>query len=300
MVFKHLSVMRAQGLIPGRITGNSPCSWKIGYRTVALGVSPQKGNTHSLQGIHDRYLLVIVDEGCGIPRDHWAGMLSWSMGEHNRVMVIGNPTDRETAFGDACEDNEHWNTIKMAVNDSPHFTGEHMTEKMRESLPNKEDVATLRQSWSIVEQNARLDAVFPDVNSLAIFDMRKFPTDQSSPPVSAVHAGIDVAGEGRDRTVVYARKDDVVWNVPLPDATEGDPYTLASMISPKLKELGVKTVAVDALGPGAQLSPRLVEQLPGVNIEAVLTGNPAYDENQFYNRRAELHWAYRLCAAYIA
>ena len=62
--------------------------WKLGKRLIAFGRKPSDYNPHAFQGIHAKYVLVILDEACGINQQFWTAAKAIATGEHchNRVM----------------------------------------------------------------------------------------------------------------------------------------------------------------------------------------------------------------------
>ena len=293
-VFRHLRRLASANTIPGKIIGGNAPVWRLEGHDVAIGHSPPKGDTTGVQGIHDRFLLVIADEACGVEEGQWDAMMSLATGDENRIVAIGNPTDRETRFGAACEvPDSQWNVIRVPVSCSPHFTGEEVSPAIAKALPSREHIARLRKEWSPAEQAARLDAVFPNAALLAIFGPESLPTQTGTPPVKAHVAGVDVAGEGRDRSAAFVHNTDerLIWEVPIPSEVQhGSLPALAKFLGRKFAALGVEQVAVDGLGPGAELVLPLQAALPDAQVVPIMVGARAHDFRTYFNFKAELHW----------
>lgn len=72
-----------------------------------------------VQGIHNEYVLIILDEAAGILPEIWRAI------EHigapfKRVLAIGNPTSKFGDFPNALKD-PTWNHINISVTDTPNF-----------------------------------------------------------------------------------------------------------------------------------------------------------------------------------
>ena len=297
-ILAHLREFRRAGQLPGHISlGTSP-TWRLDGRDILITHSPPRGAGGLLQGIHAKHLLLIIEEGAEIERSQWDAAQSLLTGEENRAISVGNPTRPESAFYDACEKpGTQWNVIRLPVWDTPHFTGEKVPDYLLDVLPSQEWVDRMRREWTPAQQCARIDGDFPAIGSLAIFDMGKFPTADRPPPVKADAAGVDVAGEGRDRTAVFLfhRAERVVWELPVPNEYQsGDQLALSSWLAPRLAEYGVGQVLVDGLGPGSELGPPLQRRMPNAQVACVMTGDQAYDPGTYFNRRAEMHWAWAI------
>lgn len=124
-----------EGLSPIRLPGYITQSdqWKSDNGTVlGFGRKPADNNDHGFQGIHRRYVLVIVDESCGIKENLFTAVEAITTTEDSVILAIGNPDDPATEFNkffsgikDAKTGKEVWHTIDISSFDSPNFTREH-------------------------------------------------------------------------------------------------------------------------------------------------------------------------------
>lgn len=76
--------------LPGRITLED--EWYIGQELVGFGRKPADYDPSAFQGIHARYVLVIIDEAGGVPKAIFDAVDSLATNIHARVLAIGNPT----------------------------------------------------------------------------------------------------------------------------------------------------------------------------------------------------------------
>src|SRR5699024_6906954 len=115
-----------------------------------FGRKPKDGDSHAFQGIHRRYVLVIVDEACGVMEELWTGVEAITTTANSRILAIGNPDDRETTFGDTFCDVRYeklWNRISIPAHDSPNFTGEQVPDPLPDVLVQRSWVQDRLQAW---------------------------------------------------------------------------------------------------------------------------------------------------------
>lgn len=97
--------------------------WLIDDELVAFGRKPADFDDDAFQGIHARYVLVILDEAGGIPKNLWVGAETITTNEHSRILAIGNPDSPNTQFKTVC-DSDNWHEIHIDGFDTPNFTDE--------------------------------------------------------------------------------------------------------------------------------------------------------------------------------
>src|SRR5690606_8717306 len=79
------------------------------------------------QGKHATYLLAIGDEAAGLSESMIDALGNITTGEHNRRLLIANPTDPNCAMArlwNRQTDGATWNLMHISVLDSPLITGE--------------------------------------------------------------------------------------------------------------------------------------------------------------------------------
>ncbi len=104
--------------IPRSERGNWEKNFAIGFAT-----SPDSATEHAtkMQGWHNKYLLVILDEASGIMLPIWKTILEGLIiNERCKVLAIGNPTDPYCKFAAVCK-SSRWNVIKISVRDTPNY-----------------------------------------------------------------------------------------------------------------------------------------------------------------------------------
>jgi hypothetical protein len=113
---------------------------KLWEKNFAIGfsTSADTATEHAtkMQGWHNEWLLVILDEACGIMPQIWRTIMEGLIiDDQCKVLAIGNPTDPECEFAKACQSSdiekmegnetyisdEGWNVITVAATDTPNY-----------------------------------------------------------------------------------------------------------------------------------------------------------------------------------
>ena len=143
--WRELGRAHATGRLPGRL--NQAAEWWIGDRLVALGLKPADSDPTSLQGIHARFVLVIVDEAAGVPSALWDAASSLTANEESRLLAIGNPDDPGSRFAAVCRPGSGFHVIGISAHDSPNFTGEEVPDGVRPLLVSPVWVRERAAEW---------------------------------------------------------------------------------------------------------------------------------------------------------
>ena len=218
---KHHRAAQALGLpLPGSITGSDV--WKLANgEIVGMGRKPKDGDDHAFQGIHRRYVLVVIDEAAGVPEELWTGVEAITTTANSRILAIGNPDDRETTFGEVFEEERYadlWHRIRIPAYSTPNFTGEEVPDPLPDVLLQPGWVTDRRKAWG--EDDARFRskvlAEFPDNSQFGLFGAPLLAkafidTDEEVRADGVLILGVDVARYGDDRSVVAARRGRKVW-----------------------------------------------------------------------------------------
>lgn len=298
ILWREMNRLHTKGKLPGRMNLKD---WYIGNELVAFGRKPSDYNPDAFQGVHSEHILVVLDEGSGIPKTIWDAASTLTANEGSRTLVIGNPDDPHGEFAEACKPDSGYHIIGIGYNETPNFTGEKVSNKVSSSLIAPAWVEDRRKKWG--EDSALFQAKV----------LGKFPTDSTDgiitnsdlqscrylqlQPEGTKCAGLDVGGGG-DRTVLRERIGpkvgrEKVW-------LESDPMAVCGEIALTLSEWETQRVVVDVIGIGWGLAGRLRELSSQHTIQGetshsaeVVKFNAAQTSNEpvrFHNKRAELHW----------
>lgn len=290
--------------------------WYLGKFLAALGRKPPDHVEAAFQGLHARYLMVIFDEAYGIPLHLWNEGSSLASNENARIVAVGNP-DGSGMFEDICKPGSGWHVVPISYRDTPNFTGEAVSDRLKEMLISPGWVEDRRRVWG--EQSAlfqaKCEGKFPTVGS----PWQVVPHDWAAQcrylelpvnPEVPVEAGVDV-GAGNDRTVVTIRRGATLLHVQ--QFVSPDPTTTVGAISQMLREWSVAVVKVDSIGVGwgvyghlQALSSKHTAGPGGPSEVLDATSGSAHDakvvpinvsmaatpgnEHLYYNRRAEMWW----------
>jgi hypothetical protein len=278
--------------------------WYIGKQLVALGRKPPDHQEAAFQGMHARYLLAILDEAYGIPKGLWDESSTLASNEYGRILAIGNP-DGPGEFMDVCQKDNAWNTIHISYKHTPNFTGEAVSERVKEVLIAPRWVDERRGKWgpSSALFQAKCEGDFPsqgDPFSVINHEWAMQCKMLQLPTGVPREGGIDVGGGG-DRTVLRERQGSVAGREL--EFLDADPMRSVGRLAEKINEWDLECVKVDSTGLGWGLAGRLKElskkhnptsKDTTHNAEVVAvnfgSGPPAGYEKKFLNMRAYLWW----------
>ena len=296
ILWRELSRAHAAGRLPGRLNKKEwycPLPGADGREEmVAFGRKPADMDSTAFQGIHARYVLVILDEAAGIPKalvDAAEGLIA---NEESRILAIGNPEQAASPFQAACSPGSGWNVIRIPASCTPNFTGEAVPEVVQASLVSRLWVEEKRRSWG--EDNplwkAKVEAEFPDVNEDGLIPISwiRAAQDRKLEPGHPVELGMDVGGGG-DRSVICLRRGPVARITQR--TKEPDTMKSCGLLLSELALHGALVAKVDEVGIGRGVADRGKEA--GKPVRGVNVGLPASNPEAFANLRAEGYWALR-------
>lgn len=282
---KGLSPMK----LPGYVTQSD--HWKLpSGEEVGFGRKPPDGNMHAFNGIHRRWVLVIIDEAGGIQEDLFTAMDAITTGSGARILAIGNPDDPAMPMQKmwVTEDN-NWKKFRISLFWTPTFTEQH-----KKHHHGCEDPRCKKEHW---QQRAIRDLDFPEEAKLKLTtigteeQMRKdfgedspryyskvlglFPRTSINTLISrtAINKGIDqeidktrtgdkpilgvdVARFGPDYTVIYSNINGMLRLVDF--WGKSDAVTTANKIHQKAIELGAREVRIDESGVGGGIVDQVI------------------------------------------
>lgn len=290
-----------RGGLAGTITKGRVPEWTIDGHVVAFGRKPQDFTSEEqartqFQGIHARYLLVILDEACGIPKWLWDAVLSLVTNEGSRILAIGNPDDPTTEFATKCAPGTDYNVITVSAFDTPNFTGEDVPEQLRELLVGPQYVADAAKDWG--EDSplyiAKVLGQFPDVADDVIISPRlireAWENDLSGKALrDKGRFGMDVADLGEDETVIYLNRAGMIRLEAAWRGTDTDKGHAKAKLALDAERHRRMTIDFPGIG-GAVFHPL---NNAGYDVTAYNGGEPPADPDRFVNRNAEAWWGFR-------
>lgn len=278
---------------------------KLEDKWFAFGFSTD--HPDAFQGLHARDVLVIFDEGSGVPVPIWTAAEGVLTSEHCRFLSIGNPTDPDGPFAGEFKQAV---TSKHSISayETPNFTAFGITEADCESgawaqkitgdlpypaLVTPAWVADKIKRWGKTSPfyRSRVLGEFPDSGDKSLVPLSWIEAAQrrTLEPAAPVELAVDVARFGDDETVAYLRRGNVVrivHHAHMNDTMETSGRTLRLM-----REHGATVAKIDVVGVGSGVYDRLREL--GQPVSPINAGEGAHDSERFSNRRAELFWLLR-------
>lgn len=281
--------------LPGRV---NQTEWHISGELVGYGRKPADHDESGFQGIHARWVLVLIDEACGVPEQLWIAADALATGPDCRILAIGNPDSPASQFRRVCTPGSGWHQIRISAFDSPNLTGEPVAPAMATALVGREWVEEKRAEWG--EDNplyrAKVLGEFSedsewqvvrssDVAACRIAPDEPHPADALLP----VELGVDVGGGG-DETVIRERRGRRAgreWR-----AHTDRPEKIAPLVLHAIRESGATRVKIDSIGVGFGVIGELRNNrtLKGVQIVGVNVGEKASRPDRYANKRAEIWW----------
>jgi len=298
ILWREIIRAHRHGKLKGRITRE--CHWYMGEgrsdeELIAMGRKPADYDEQAFQGIHARYVLIVIDEACGVPPALVDAAKTLMTNPYARILAIGNPDDPATWFADACKPGSGWNTITIPVWSTPNFTDEQIPDDLRLDLPSEEWVEERRGDWGEGSNywTSKVEAEFPDVSDEFLISpamiQKGFQTQL--PGLEHGRYGIDVARMGDDKTSIYRNRGGYIRHVDTWGKT--DTMQTAGKVGLILGKHYPRNIpaTIDAIGVGAGVADRLRER--GFEISHFEGSTRAYRFNRFKNRRAEAYWSFR-------
>jgi hypothetical protein len=278
-------------VLPGYVTQSQ--EWKLEDGTVmAWGRRPaDKDIVSAFQGIHRRYVMVVLDEAGGIPEDLYTATEAVTNTEGARVLAIGNPDSRGTPFHRIFKDDPTWHKIKISAFDTPNFTDEVVPDELRPLLIQPSWVERQKISWG--EDSARYKskilAEFPDEADNTFFSQNAIDSAIDCDIVDDMEnravLGVDVARFGEDDSVVYINRGGRCRR--LDSWSKATAIESANRVHRLAIEHAVSEVRVDAAGLGGPVVDLLVNLADGKYLVISMLGSAASPDNtRWINARA--------------
>lgn len=266
---------------------------------VGMGRKPSEYNAAAFQGIHERFVLVIIDEAAGVPGAIARAAEGLVANDDSRILAIGNPEASGTWFADACQPGSGWNTVHISAFDSPNLTGERVASSVAAELVSEQWVEEMREKWgedSPLWQSKVLGR-FPDEGEQQLYARQlceeAVELDLSEELTGGSVLGVDVARFGANRTVIVQAwaeanraRVELLRSSPKSRTTETSGWVVQA-----LAETGAAAAHVDGAGIGGGVVDELVEQ--GKPVADLNAGAASKEPERFYQARDEWYWNLR-------
>jgi hypothetical protein len=329
ILWRYIRKLHTKMSLPGRVTLD--CQWhmsdqrtqryRVGDRTeelIAMGRKPADYDENALQGIHARYVLGVIDEANGVPKQLYDAMLAITTNDTSRVVAIGNPDDPGSHFAEITRPGTNWNVI-----DIPAFITPNISDRLAVELDLPPNDRLLRQRYNVIREDVPEDVKDELVSENWIRErakdwgvgsplwesrvMGRFPliTDDTlispamleksyqchHPGLELGQYGVDIARYGQDKSSMYRNRGFQIrlhkeWG-------KRDTEESADIVENELRKHGPTRppVNIDAIGVGSGVFDKLRRR--GHNVRAIYGSESARNKRRFKNRRAEMYWTLR-------
>ena len=121
ILWKEIGRVHTKGGLPGRTNQTNwwlpvtQANGKIKEELVAFGRKPADMNPAAFQGIHAKYLLVLMDEACGVAGELWESIESLIANDMSKIVLLGNPDFPGTEFEVACKPGSGYNVVQIGA-----------------------------------------------------------------------------------------------------------------------------------------------------------------------------------------
>lgn len=303
ILWEDIRKLHRKGKLQGEVQRSD--NWLIGDTLVGFGRKPQDYDRHAFQGLHRKYVLVVIDEACGIDEWLWIAAMAITTGAHCRILAIGNPDDPSSYFAKVCKPDSGWHTIKISVLDSPNFTGEKGPPAWRDTLTDQSYLDDMRRE--VGEDSpmwvSKILGEFPEVDEFSVIPLAWVLRAQERwlewkeaggmlPPGETHIIGADIARFGLDKTCFAHRYGDVVTEVET--MPKKDTVGTAKLIQGKLKRNELSVIDTNGVGAGVYdtLRSKGYYSLP-FNGGTRTSLRDSSGQIEFYNLRAAATWRLR-------
>lgn len=296
ILWREIARAHKKADLPGNITSGQVPEWKVDGEILAYGRKPADYDQAAFQGIHAKYVLVILDEACGIPKSLYEAADSLATNVNARVLAIGNPDNPSSYFKLVCDslskEGRGWNTINISAWDW--FAEMDNFPELQPYLISPEWVEERKERWGTESPiyKSKVEGQFPEVSDFALITpaMLEQAHILDLPGRERGSYGLDVARYGGDETVCYRNRGGVVrheWSL----QGSSIPDTADRAIATLKPHVGLAPMAVDTIGLGGGVYD-LIKKAghPVIDFNA---SHAAGDPKKYVNRRAEAYWGLR-------
>lgn len=263
----------------------------------AMGFKPQDGETDPLQGFHAVNILAVIDEAAGVATTIIDGMMAAMTTPMARMLMIGNPTSTAGPFYDSHHASEAmFRTFVVAWPDTPNYHNPGswpglIDHQWVEDIIAKYGVDSAYYRSRVMAEWVSAEDVLIPLDQIEEAIKKGIDYGYSS---EVREAGLDVARDGKDKTVLTLREGSHVkgtWEL-----KERDYFEISQKVFDLIdKNLpGCGNIKIDEIGLGAgmvDVMKRMVEDRE--NFEMRVTGvnfsKKPHDDEAYNNQRSEAY-----------
>lgn len=312
-------------ILPGRLTGNDiRTDFEEWFLT---GFKADEHNHEAWSGFHAVNTMFVVTEASGIPEDVFSA-IEGNLQGNSKILLVFNPNN-SIGYAARSQRSPRWKSFRLDGLTAPNVIQKKIT------IPGQVDYEWVKdkvETWCVqidqyemVEANGdfefegkfyrpndlfriKVRGMFPEVSEDVLIPhswielaIERWNTAKrtANVPKYPSRLGVDVAGMGRDNSVICDRKENFVDRFESYQSSgKADHMKLTGIVSNLLKNQGSKAF-IDTIGEGAGVFSRLIElgfdkiaisckYSEGADKLTDVTG-----QYEFANMRAYLFWAVR-------
>jgi phage terminase large subunit len=250
-------------------------------------------------GFHAKRVLLLKDEAAGMDETINEALESaLAGGETVRKIEMSQPLRATGAFYNAFNKDARLNAgglFTISYDQTPNFTG----EMNNSSLISPEWVDEKAQQWGVdsAVYGVRVLAKFPPLGARQLISPDWCERMKTRPP-EAIESGplvigVDVAGLGRNTTVIYPRAGNWFF-APVP-LQQQDPMTVAGYVVQCYRKWLPRVIAIDSTGIGSGVYYAVCESLKpeirsgAVRVVPLIVGGKARNQRDYENMGSELY-----------
>ena len=318
-IWKEIRQSYGMARIPlgGKLQDGAPTLQIVKDQWYAFGLATS--DSDKFQGLHEENILVIVDEGAGVPESIYNAIDGLLTSMNAKLLIIGNPTSITGTFKKAFSE-PGWNKISISAFDTPNFKYYNITEKeiangtWQAIMAAKNNwlplpklvtpawVADKYKRWgpSSMLYKTRVLGEFDEVGTDTLIPLAWIETAVERNKElrvelnDKVSIGADIAEFGRDNSQVFVKTGRKVLS-PF-SFTKMPVMQLAGQLVLLYNQHQANTIKIDTIGVGTGVEGRLDElglNTIRVNVAEAPGGITEEERAKFINKRAQLYWALR-------
>lgn len=287
LLWRELKAAHAQARFP---LGGVPTKTALDLADDWYAIGLSTNDPTRFQGHHGSRVMVIFDEATGIDPGIWEASEGIAVGEDDRFLAIGNPTDPTSQFKKATV-SELWTTIRLSSVNHPNVVEGRTIVPGAVTKAWVDEHRILYGGEDTALWRGRVAGLWPEQGddmliSLAWVEAAERRHSEIEEPGQLEAVGCDVARFGSDETVLISIHQDGYVAVPQAFRGQDTMATVGRLVRSKAPKLGV-----DDAGLGGGVTDRLHEL--EIEVVPVNAGEGARDHKEFTNRRAEMYWMLR-------
>jgi phage terminase large subunit len=265
-------------------------NWFVAGATVNRNTPPDK-QAETLQGYHEDYLLIVVDEASGVPNPVFSPLTGTLTGKFNIALLLSNPTRRSGYFYDSHNKNrDQWIAVTCNSEESERVSKTQIETILKDCGGDKNHpFYRIRVLGEFAVEDEQILIPYDWIEDAKD---RIVEVDRDEPIIF----GVDVASsEGNDKSVIVIRQGQKILDIVQYSKVDAD--SLIGWICVEDKDGIASAINIDALGVGDGVysplkkfyaSKRRYDVIHGVKVS-----NPSRWQEKFYQLRDELWWTVR-------